>query len=89
MPKLRVACARAQIRSGGFQGIINHPFHRLARFEQRSFTVTVPPSSAVGCLEDKPKEWDHPGKYKCKSCRATSDKKSKLCKPAKIEKKKK
>jgi len=49
----------------------------------------LPPSSAVGCLEDKPKEWDHPGKYKCKACRATSDKKSKLCKPAKIEKKKK
>jgi hypothetical protein len=48
-----------------------------------------PPSSAVGCLEDKPNEWDHPGKYKCKACRATSDKKSKLCKPAKIEKKKK
>lgn len=47
------------------------------------------PSSAVGCLEDKPKEWDEPGKYKCKSCRATSDKKNKLCKPAKIEKKKK
>ena len=49
----------------------------------------LPPSSTVGCLEDKPKEWDHPGKYKCKACRATSDKKSKLCKPVKIEKKKK
>ena len=47
------------------------------------------PSLAVGCLEDKPKEWDHPGRFKCKSCGATSDKKNKLCKPAKIEKKKK
>jgi hypothetical protein len=45
------------------------------------------PSSAVGCLEDKPKEWDHPGKFKCKSCRATADKKNKLCKPTKVEKK--
>jgi hypothetical protein len=51
--------------------------------------LSAPKSSAVGCLEDKPKEWDEPGKYKCKSCRATSDKKNKLCKPAKIEKKKK
>ena len=42
----------------------------------------------VGCLEDKPKDWDHPGKFKCKSCGATSDKKKKLCKPLKIEKKK-
>lgn len=42
----------------------------------------------VGCLEDKPKDWDHPGKFKCKSCQATSDKKKKLCKPLKIEKKK-
>jgi len=43
----------------------------------------------VGCLEDKPKEWDHPGKFVCKSCGATSDKKNTLCKPTKIEKKKK
>ena len=49
----------------------------------------IPLSSAVGCLEDKPKEWDRPGKFNCKSCGATSDKKTKLCKPAKIEKKKK
>jgi hypothetical protein len=47
------------------------------------------PSSTVGCLEDKPKEWDHPGKFKCKSCGATSDSKKKICKPTKIEKKKK
>jgi hypothetical protein len=53
------------------------------------FPPLAPPSSAVGCLEDKPKEWDHPGKFICKSCGATSDKKSKLCKPTKIEKKKK
>jgi len=46
------------------------------------------PSSAVGCLEDKPKEWDHPGKFKCKACRATSDSKKKLCKPEKKDKKK-
>lgn len=46
------------------------------------------PSSAVGCLEDKPKEWDHPGKFKCNSCRATSDSKKKLCKPEKKDKKK-
>jgi hypothetical protein len=43
----------------------------------------------VGCLEDKPKEWDHPGRFKCKSCGATSDKKKKLCKPGKIDAKKK
>ncbi|BBO32018.1 hypothetical protein [Lacipirellula parvula] len=43
----------------------------------------------MGCLEDKPKEWDHPGKFKCKSCGATSDSKKKICKPTKIEKKKK
>jgi hypothetical protein len=43
---------------------------------------------AVSCLEDKPKEWDVPGKYGCKQCRATSDKKKKLCKPAKVDKKK-
>lgn len=42
----------------------------------------------MGCLEDKPKDWDRPGKFKCKACQATSDKKKKLCKPAKIEKKK-
>jgi hypothetical protein len=40
----------------------------------------------VSCLEDKPKEWDVPGKYACKKCRATSDKKNKLCKPVKAEK---
>ena len=49
--------------------------------------ITSSPSSAVGGLEDKPKEWDHPGKFKCKSCRATADKKNKLCKPTKVEKK--
>ncbi|WP_428308833.1 hypothetical protein [Lacipirellula sp.] len=43
----------------------------------------------MGCLEDKPKEWDHPGKFKCKSCGATSDSKKKICKPTKVEKKKK
>jgi hypothetical protein len=42
----------------------------------------------VGCLEDKPKEWDVPGKYGCKNCRATCDKKKKLCKPVKLDKKK-
>lgn len=42
----------------------------------------------MACLEDKPKEWDIPGKYGCKSCRATSDKKKKLCKPVKLDKKK-
>jgi hypothetical protein len=41
----------------------------------------------VSCLEDKPKEWDRPGKFRCKSCGATSDKKKKICKPAKIKKK--
>ena len=51
--------------------------------------LSAPKSSAVGCLEDMPKEGDHPGKFKCKACGATSDKKNKLCKPAKIEKKKK
>ena len=45
-------------------------------------------NSIVGCLEDKPKEWDHPGKYRCKDCKATSDKKKKLCKPVKGDKKK-
>jgi hypothetical protein len=42
----------------------------------------------VSCLEDKPKEWDVPGKYGCKNCRATCDKKKKLCKPVKLDKKK-
>jgi len=42
----------------------------------------------VSCLEDKPKAWDVPGKFKCKSCGATSNKKKKLCKPVKIDKKK-
>jgi hypothetical protein len=42
----------------------------------------------MGCLEDKPKQWDLPGKYRCKKCRATSDKKKKLCEPVKIEKSK-
>jgi hypothetical protein len=42
----------------------------------------------VGCLEDKPKEWDAPGKYACTKCRATSNKKKKLCKPVKKDKKK-
>ena len=65
------------------------PFNAKLPGERRPFPLPFPPSSAVGCLEDKPKEWDEPGKYKCKSCRATSDKKNKLCKPAKIEKKKK
>jgi len=40
----------------------------------------------VSCLEDKPKEWDKPGKYRCKQCRATSNKKRKICKPVKIAK---
>jgi hypothetical protein len=44
---------------------------------------------AVACLEDKPKEWDIPGKYGCKKCRATCDKKKKLCQPVKLDKKKK
>jgi hypothetical protein len=43
---------------------------------------------AVSCLEDKPKEWDVPGKYRCKKCKATSDKKRKICKPVKVDKKK-
>jgi hypothetical protein len=43
---------------------------------------------SVACLEDKPKEWDVPGKYGCKNCRATCDKKKKLCKPVKLDKKK-
>jgi hypothetical protein len=41
----------------------------------------------MGCLEDKPKEWDRPGKFRCKSCGATADKKKKLCKPKKLDKK--
>ena len=44
--------------------------------------------AAVSCLEDKPKEWDVPGKYGCKKCRATCNKKKKLCKPVKLDKKK-
>ncbi|MBA3481498.1 MAG: hypothetical protein H0T51_06760 [Pirellulales bacterium] len=44
--------------------------------------------STLGCLEDKPKEWDVPGKYACKKCRATSNKKNKICKPVKTDKKK-
>jgi hypothetical protein len=39
-------------------------------------------------LDGKPKEWDTPGKFRCKECRATSNKKKKLCKPVKLEKKK-
>lgn len=50
--------------------------------------TTTCDSLAMSCLEDKPKEWDLPGKYACKNCRATSDKKKKLCKPVKAEKKK-
>jgi hypothetical protein len=42
----------------------------------------------VSCLEGKPREWDRPGRFRCKSCGATSDKKKKICKPAKIGKKK-
>jgi hypothetical protein len=42
----------------------------------------------VACLEDKPHKWDVPGKYRCTECHATSDKKKKLCKPVKIDKKK-
>jgi hypothetical protein len=42
----------------------------------------------VSCLEDKPKKWDKPGKYRCKDCKATSNKKSKICKPVKIDKQK-
>lgn len=42
----------------------------------------------MSCLEDKPQQWDKPGKYRCKSCQATADKKKKLCKPVKNEKKK-
>ena len=48
----------------------------------------APCETAVSCLEDKPKEWDVPGKFRCKECRATSDKKKKICKPEKISKKK-
>jgi hypothetical protein len=39
-------------------------------------------------LENKPQQWDKPGKFRCKSCQATADKKKKLCKPAKNDKKK-
>ena len=42
----------------------------------------------MSCLEDKPQQWDRPGKYRCKKCAATADKKKKICKPAKIDKKK-
>ena len=52
---------------------------------------SLPPpdrTRVVACLEDKPKEWDIPGKYGCKNCRATCDKKKKLCKPIKLDKKK-
>jgi hypothetical protein len=41
----------------------------------------------VSCLEDKPKQWDVPGKYGCKKCRATSNNKKKICKPVKLDKK--
>jgi hypothetical protein len=41
------------------------------------------------CLEDKPHKWDRPGKYRCKKCQATSNKKDKLCEPMKIDKKEK
>jgi hypothetical protein len=55
----------------------------------RSEVATSPNRTrAVACLEDKPKEWDVPGKYGCKNCRATCDKKKKLCKPVKLDKKK-
>jgi hypothetical protein len=40
-------------------------------------------------LDGKPKEWDVPGKFRCKECRATADKKKRLCKPEKREGKKK
>lgn len=43
----------------------------------------------MGCLEDKPKKWILPGKYACDKCFATHDKKGKLCKPVKNEKRKK
>lgn len=41
----------------------------------------------MSCLEDKPEKWDRPGKYKCTKCKATSDKKGKICKPKKIKSK--
>lgn len=41
----------------------------------------------MGCLEKKPEKWDAPGKYRCKKCAATSDKKSKICDPKKNKKK--
>ena len=43
----------------------------------------------MSCLEDKPKEWDVPGRFRCKKCRATANKKGKLCKPTRIDKDKK
>jgi hypothetical protein len=43
----------------------------------------------MSCLENKPSKWDTPGKYRCKKCPATADRKDKLCKPVKIKKKRK
>jgi hypothetical protein len=56
---------------------------RLERIAQTRIRTKL-----VSCLEDKPKQWDVPGKYGCKNCRATCDKKKKLCKPVKLDKKK-
>jgi hypothetical protein len=61
---------------------------RNARFSPTRGLPALFLECILGCLEDKPKEWDVPGKYACKKCRATSDKKKKLCKPVKAEKKK-
>jgi hypothetical protein len=65
----------------------NGPFWPTSAAKQ-SFAPRHVEESILGCLEDKPKEWDVPGKYACKKCRATSNKKNKICKPVKTDKKK-
>lgn len=40
----------------------------------------------MACLKGKSEAPKKPGNYKCKKCKAVSDKKKHLCKPKKIKK---
>lgn len=42
----------------------------------------------MGCMKGKSESKEKPGRFRCKSCGAVSDKKCHCCKPEKIKKKK-